>query len=142
MDLILRMVRHSTYYAGQGFKSLFHMSLTVTAGHPCHDKIFFQGSARHLFRRFFLLGSGFLNGDRPHFYMVLCLISRSIMDLRKVQAQGIHADRKARQAHSSGAHHGVHLNAGDETRGKRNADDIVEEGPEKIFVDVPDGYCG
>lgn len=59
MDLILRMVRHSTYYAGQGFKSLFHMSLTVTAGHPCHDKIFFQGSARHLFRRFFFWEAAF-----------------------------------------------------------------------------------
>ena len=37
---------------------------------------------------------------------------------------------------------GFILMPGDETRGKRNADDIVEEGPEKDFRGVPDGTAG
>ena len=61
--------------------------------------------------------------------------------LEEAQAQGVHADREARQTHGSGADHGIEADAKgriEDTRSQGDADDVVEEGPEQVFFDILD----
>ena len=61
-----------------------------------------------------------------------------IMELKQVQPQGIHAYGEAGKAHGSCSHHGVHLIA-EQAGCQRDADYIVEEGPEQVLVDIGHG---
>ena len=63
------------------------------------------------------------------------------VQIEQVQSQGVAHDAEAGQAHGSSTEHGIQRQAeGDEqTSRQRDADDIVDERPEQVLVDVPQG---
>ena len=63
------------------------------------------------------------------------------MHVEQVQAQGVAYHAEAGKAHGSSTEHGVQRQAeGDEHAcGQRDADDVVDERPEQVFVDVAQG---
>ena len=65
----------------------------------------------------------------------------AVRRLEETQAQGVHADGKARETHGGGTDHGAQADAEsriEEACGQGNADDVVEERPEQVFFDVLD----
>ena len=66
------------------------------------------------------------------------------MHPEQVQAQGVETDRHGREAHRNRADDGLELKVPAkellvQADCQRNADDVVEEGPEQVLPDVPDG---
>ncbi len=59
----------------------------------------------------------------------------SVVNLAEVQTQSVHTDGETGKAHAGGADHGVHLPF-EEPRRQRDADEIVEESPEQVLVNV------
>ena len=67
------------------------------------------------------------------------MIPSGIVHPEEVQAQGVGDDAEAGQAHSRSGEHGIQLPAkqGDKYACRqRNADGVVDKGPEQVFVDV------
>ena len=68
---------------------------------------------------------------------VLC----AAVHIEEIQPQGIRYDRYAGKAHCRSADHRVHL-VPVQTSSQRDADQVVEECPEQVLVDIPDGLSG
>ena len=64
------------------------------------------------------------------------------MHPKQIQTQGVCHNAEARKAHRRRTEHRVQLPAEQRdpyARSQRNTDDIVNEGPEQILVNVPEG---
>ena len=134
---------HGLVDFGQSFQCLLHAGLAVAAHHAFNV----QG----LFHKTFLLDSGFRNGFGRIFSLRLrgsgqggsldLVVVFGAVQVEQIQAQRVADDTEAGQAHRGGAEHGVQRQAeGDEhTGGQRDANDVVDEGPEQILVDVAQG---
>ena len=64
------------------------------------------------------------------------------MRVEQVQPQSIADDTEAAQAHRGGAEHRTQRPPEERdphARGERDADDIVDERPEQVLVDIPEG---
>ena len=85
-------------------------------------------------------GGGVLIDGR--FLHLLCLHHGCVTGLEQPQPQGIGHHEDTAHAHGRRAQHGAELQAEgriQRTGGDGDAQGIVEEGPEEVLLDVPDG---
>ena len=139
------MADHGLVHSGQGFQRLFHAGFAVAAHHTFNMQGLFHGivlldnGSRNGFGSIFSrcrLHGGSGQGGRLGFAVVF-----GAVQVEQVQPQGIAHDTEAGKAHGRSPEHGVQGQAeGDEhTGGQRDADDVVDERPEQVFVDVAQG---
>ena len=64
-------------------------------------------------------------------------VMRGIPYIQQVQTERVQTDGNAGKTHGGSAVHGAHFH-GEQTRGERDADQIVKERPEQILMDIPD----
>ena len=128
------MVRPGFRHAGQCLQRFFDTALAVGTHHAFHligdlrsAGCRNRAGGRHRCQiRFF---------HQSRSRILPLFIMAGIMEFEEVQAQGVHANGEAGYAHGRRPHHGVHLIA-EQPGCQRDADDIVEEGPEQVFVNV------
>ena len=110
----------------QGLQGLFHAGLTVGAHHAFNFHGFFHG--------WFLLWNIKCNG-------VNGFILTPVVDPNQIQTESIGDNAEAGQAHGSCPEHRVQRQPqGDEHPSSQgDANGVIEEGPEQVLVDVPQG---
>lgn len=118
----LFMAYDGTVDLRQGFQGLLHGHFTVIAHHSLDIDCLFHG--------FFLLGfdsSGFNFSIMP-----------IVVDFDGIQPERIHADAEAGKRHRGGSVNGLHHDS-IKTHCQGDADNIVDECPAEILMDIADG---
>ena len=112
----------------------------MAAHHAFHLQGLFHSSV--LLGTLFICNRCGLCGDSGQGSSIFCrTIVLCAVHVEQVQAQGVAYHAEAGKAHGSSTEHGVQRQAeGDEHAcGQRDADDVVDERPEQVFVDVAQG---
>ena len=135
------MAHHGLGHFGQGFQSLLYPGLAVAAHHAFHLQGLFHSSVLLDGTLFILIHCGLREGSRQGSGVFGCTVVLGAVHIEQIQTQGIAHHAEAGKAHGGGTEHRVQGQAeGDEHTGRqRDADDVVDEGPEQIFVDVAQG---
>ena len=133
---------HSLADLGQSLESLLHAGLTVAAHHTFNMQSLFHGvillDIGSIFNGCGLCGD---SGQGRSLGFGKRVVVLGAVQVEQVQPQSVADDAEARQAHGGRAEHRVQRQTerDEHTSGQRDADDIINERPEQVFVDVAQG---